>query len=213
MGRIIVSRETVLSDAGRIGLDLARGSAERLLLYAKILGERGVALGLLARGDAHRVYPRHILDCLRAVRYTEDGDRLAYDLGSGAGLPGLVLAIAKPECSFVLVDPRRRAAAFLELAVDRLELKNAVVAMSRAEDLGRPADLVTARAFAPLERAWEAAIPLLHPGGRLVYFAGRRLREPGLAARSLASPETPASVRVDPVVENATPLVIMARRQ
>ncbi len=213
MGEASFPVKQVLRDARRMGILLPPRSAERLLLYVELLEERGVRLGLLARGDADRLYPRHILDSLRAARYVGGGDRLAYDLGSGAGLPGMVLAISVPTCSFVLIESRRRAATFLEWAVQRLELENATVALSRAEDVMKPADLATARAFAPLDRAWEAAVPLLRPGGRLVYFAGRGLRDPESAALSLTRPEAPASVRVDPVVENSTPLVIMARKQ
>jgi 16S rRNA (guanine(527)-N(7))-methyltransferase RsmG len=202
----------VLGDARRIGVDLPRESAAHLLEYAELLKGRGIQLGLVAEGDADRLYLRHLRDSLRAARFIERGDRLAYDLGSGAGLPGLVLAIAVPSCSFVLIESRRQAAAFLEWAVQRLQLRNAAVALRRAEGVEGGADLATARAFAPLDRAWEAAAPLLRPGGRLIYFAGRGLRDPEASASSLTRPERAASVRVDSVVENAAPLVIMARR-
>jgi 16S rRNA (guanine527-N7)-methyltransferase len=203
----------ILTDAERMGLALASDSADRLIRLTDVLGDRALRLGLVAKGDAGRLYPRHVRDCLRAAALIEESDRRAYDLGSGAGLPGLVLAIAVPACSFVLVESRRRAAAFLEWAVAELEVRNASVAPSRVEDMEGQADLAAARAFAPLDRAWEAAVPLLRPGGRLVYFAGAGLRDPEGAARSLARPEPAGSVRLDPVFEKAAPLVIMSRKE
>jgi 16S rRNA (guanine527-N7)-methyltransferase len=178
------------------------------LRYTELLERRALALGLVAEGEAGRIYGRHVLDSLRAVRHIERSDALVYDLGSGAGLPGIVLAAAIPGCSFELVEARHRAAAFLEWAVGELDLKNARVAVTRAERMGQPADVATARAFGPLQRCWEVAAPLLRPGGRLIYFGGRRFREP----EEVTHPERPARISLDPSVENAGPLVIMARK-
>jgi 16S rRNA (guanine527-N7)-methyltransferase len=136
---------------------------------------------------------------------------VAYDLGSGAGLPGIVLACALPDRRFRLVEPRRRAAAFLELAVERLALANVEILLARAEDLEDPADVVSARAFAPLDRAWAAAWRLLGSGGRLVYFAGEGMRDPAARAWSIVSPEPPAEVELIERVDSGAPLVIMSR--
>jgi 16S rRNA (guanine527-N7)-methyltransferase len=176
--------------------------------YTELLEQRALALGLVAEGDAGRIYARHVLDSLRAARHIEPSDTLAYDLGAGAGFPGMVLAAAIPSCLFVLVEARRRAAAFLEWAVEELDLKNARVAVTPAERIGEPADVATARAFGSLQRSWEVAAPLLRPGGRLVYFGGRRFRRP----ERVTDPERPAQIAVDSSVENAGPLVIMTRK-
>jgi 16S rRNA (guanine527-N7)-methyltransferase len=186
--------------------------AQRALLqgYERLLVERAVPLGLVARSDRDRMWPRHVLDCLRAAALVREEDRLAYDLGSGAGLPGVVLAIARPWCRFVLAEARARRAGFLELVVERLGLPNVEVAAGRAEDLSEVADLATARAFAPLARAWEVAHPLLRPGGRLIYFGGAAMTDPHGAARSLEPAPTAVEVPEDDVA-SASRLVMMAR--
>jgi 16S rRNA (guanine(527)-N(7))-methyltransferase RsmG len=182
----------------------------QLVAFEELLLERALKLGLIARGDLVRLRERHIEDCLRAAAHVLPNDRRAYDLGSGAGLPGVVLAIAVPTCRFVLVESRSKRAGFIELAIERLRLPNAEVFHGRAEDLpslSSPADLVTARAFAPLETTWRIAHPLLRPGGRLVFFAGR---EDTLATQP-TDPEPPATVAMDRTLANQGPLVIMAR--
>jgi 16S rRNA (guanine527-N7)-methyltransferase len=176
------------------------------------LQDRAIPLGLVAASDADRLYERHLLDCLRAAWAFRPEDGVAFDVGSGAGLPGIVLACVFPQRRFRLVEPRRRAAAFLELAVDRLGLDNVDVAIRRAEDVDDHADVVTARAFAPLHRTWATAVPLLRPGGRLVHFAGQRLRDPATAARGIRDPEPADRVDIIPAVESFTAIVMMARR-
>jgi 16S rRNA (guanine527-N7)-methyltransferase len=189
------------------------GSTQRAQLdvFEALLLEGAPRLGLVASGDLERLRPRHIEDSLRAARYVLPTDRLAYDLGSGAGLPGIVLAVAVPTCRFVLVESRSKRAGFLELVLARLELSNAEVSHGRAEELSTPADLITARAFAPLEKAWSVAHPLLRRGGRLVFFAGKG--EDASRAARLTDPEPAANVEID--VEKGLakqgPLVIMAR--
>jgi 16S rRNA (guanine527-N7)-methyltransferase len=192
-------------------IHVKRDVRERLKAYGELLADRAIGLGLVAESDRDRVWERHIEDCLRAMVTFREEDRVAYDLGSGAGLPGIVLACALPDRRFRLIEPRRRAAAFLELAVERLALENVEILMARAEELSEPADVATARAFAPLEWAWPAAFPLLRPGGRLVYFAGQGIDDPAAEARSLATPEPPAEVEVTEPVDSWGPLVIMSR--
>ena len=168
---------------------------------------------MISRADAPFLRSRHIDDSLRAVAAFREGDSHAYDIGSGAGLPGLVLAIALPDRRFTLIEPRARRAAFLELAVERLELPNVEVAVAPVEEVARrvragdapSADVATARAFAPLERAWPAARSLLRPGGRLVYFAGEGLRDPLREAERVGGGE--ATVKL--VLDSPAPLVIM----
>ena len=145
----------------------------RLERFAELLRERAVPLGLIAASDADRIAERHVDDSLRAVGCLRPTDIHLIDLGAGAGLPGIPIAIAEPGRHVVLLEPTRKRAAFLELAVERLGLRNAEVLMARAEDVDLDADACLARALAPPARSWELASPLLRPHGRLLYFAGR----------------------------------------
>lgn len=192
--------------AASLGIALPRGGGRLLLVLAQLLQERGVRVGVISPADAERILERHVLDCLRAVVALEPSDETAYDLGSGGGLPGLVVAIARPSLQVGLVEASRRRVAFLELAVEELELKNATIVPGRIERLSQSVDACFARALAPLSRSWQLAMPLLRPGGRLVYFAGERFRGP------VAQPGA-HNVRVleAPLLERAGPLVIMTR--
>lgn len=201
----------IATRAEALGVALGPAASDRLAALTQLLEERAVRRGLVAEGDAGRILDRHVLDSLRAAPLIRGTDRRAYDLGSGAGLPGLVLAIAVPRCHFVLVESKSRRAGFLEFAIDELGIGNAEVAVARAEDMAEPADVATARAFAPLGRSWRVAVPLLRSGGRLVYFAGRGLTDPREAASSVAQPEAPAEVEIARGVATSPPLVIMSR--
>jgi 16S rRNA (guanine527-N7)-methyltransferase len=203
--------DRIRRDAESMGLSLPHGAAERLSEYAALLVDRAVPLGLVARSDAARVYQRHVLDSLRASTLVHPGDRLAYDLGSGAGIPGVVVAAATPWCRVVLVEPRRIRVGFLEMALERLGLPNAEIAPVQADDLDDPADVVMARAFATLPRTWQVAGRLLRPGGRLIYFAGESLVDPVETARAAARRGLPATVETAPVLATSRPLVIMTR--
>jgi len=190
-----------------LGLGLPASADDRLRRFEVLLRERALPYGLIAETDSGRIWERHVLDCLRAAAVVEPTDRAAYDLGSGAGLPGVVVAIARPGLEVLLVESRRRRAAFLELAAEQLELPNVTVVGRRVEDLGDRVDLCFARALAPLQRSWAMARRLLRPGGRLVYFAGRGSRAPErlLGAVSIRLLETS-------VLERSGPLVIMTQQ-
>jgi 16S rRNA (guanine527-N7)-methyltransferase len=202
----------VIEDAGAIGVSLPEEAARRLLVFADLLTTKAVPLGLVSRADAPRVYERHVMDSLRAAPLFASADALALDLGSGPGLPGLVLAVAIPHCRFVLVEPRRIRIGFLELAIETLGLLNAEVAPVRAEDLAGPVDVVTSRAFAPLPRTWGVAGRLLRSSGRLIYFAGGSLDDPAAEAELAARQGLAAEVTTLRVLATSPPLVIMARK-
>lgn len=197
----------IQGDARRLGIELDAAQAKQMADFQELLQQRAFSAGLIANSDRERLYERHLLDSLRAAPIFRRSDRLACDLGSGAGLPGIVLAIALPGCRFVLAETRARRAGFLELAMDRLGLGNVAVHAGTAESLPNGADVITARAFASLERTWSVAAALLHPGGRLIYFAGESLLNPDRVARSAPGP--PRRVRLDPVLETSSPLVMM----
>lgn len=200
-----LERGSVGDGANALGVSLSPRQVESLQAFESLILERAVPGGMVADADAARLRSRHILDCLRAAVVIRESDRAAYDLGSGAGLPGIVVAVACAGLSIGLVETRARRAAFLELAVERLGLENARVLRSRVEDLTERVDVCLARALAPLPHAWELAEPLLRPGGRLVYFAGHGAQLPSNVAG-----RTPDMVHT-PVLERSGPLVIMAR--
>ncbi len=189
---------------------LAGAQLEALRTFSALLEAGAIPLGLVARSDRGRTWDRHVVDSVRAAAVFEDRDRSAVDIGSGAGLPGIPLAIALPDRRFSLVESRARRVAFLELAVERLALRNVVVHRARVEDIVDRFSVATARAFAGVEASWAAAHGLLGPGGKLVYFAGGGL-DPLARARAAVAPEPPVEVRLDPVLETASPLVIMVR--
>jgi 16S rRNA (guanine527-N7)-methyltransferase len=148
-------------------------AAERLAAFAVLLGTRGVKLGVLGPREGNRVVERHIEDSLRAVPCIEPEDKRVADIGSGAGLPGIPLAIALPSLEFVLIERMTRRAAFLELVVETLEMPNVSIRVSDAHDVRMEVDVCTARAVADPASTWDLATALLRTSGRLIYFAGR----------------------------------------
>ena len=195
----------LVSASEALGVQIGASQAELLLRFERLLADRAIAFGMVASSDAARLRERHILDCLRGA--AEVGDAAsAYDLGSGAGLPGVVIAIAVPALHMGLVESRRRRASFLELVADELGLTNVDVVASPVGALTERVDVCFARAFAPMPAAWSAAERLLASEGRLVFFAGERTStQAPTGARILA-------VRTIPVLESAGPLVIMGRQ-
>ncbi len=198
----------VVASADRLGVHLETDKAEALLSFERLLLDRAIPLGLVARGDRRAIRERHILDSVRAVLALEPSDAVAYDLGSGAGLPGIVVAIARPSLRVGLAEARSRRAAFLELALEQLGLANVSVLAGPADRLEEAVDVCFARALAPLPQAWELAHGLLRPGGRLVYFGGKGFRRPD------HMPPEASSFRLiqTPVLASSGPLVIMTRQ-
>ena len=148
--------------------DLARSRLER---FESLLLELAVPSGMVSASDAPRIRERHLVDSLRAVPLLPESGT-ACDLGSGAGLPGLPLAIARPDVTWVLAEVRRNRAVFIERVIDTLQLENVVVHPRRAETLRQRTDVCTARAFGPARTSWDVGRRLLRPQGRLVYWAG-----------------------------------------
>jgi 16S rRNA (guanine527-N7)-methyltransferase len=164
-------------------------SSERLPLierYVELLATAGVERGLLGPREASRLWDRHVFNCLALTSLVASGATVA-DLGSGAGLPGLVLAIGRPDLAVTLVEPLQRRTLFLEEVVDELGLDQVRVIRGRAEELrGRERfDVVTARALAPLERLVGWGMPLVAAGGALLAMKGSS------AAREIAGAAKP----------------------
>jgi 16S rRNA (guanine527-N7)-methyltransferase len=146
-------------------IDLARR-------FAAALAEHGEERGLIGPLELPRLWTRHILNCVVVAPLLRPG-RVG-DVGSGAGLPGLVLAIARPDVSFTLIEPMERRVAWLEEQVDALGLDNVEVVRARGEEVGlpQPLDQVTARAVSALRKLLPITAPLLRAGGELVLLKG-----------------------------------------
>ena len=147
------------------------GAGARLEAYTALLRTRAIPMGIVARSDADLLRERHVEDSLRALDCVE-GARSVADVGSGAGLPGVPLAIARPDLTVVLIEARRSRVAFLELCVDTLELRNATVVSGNAERSGVAVDACLCRAVDDAVGAWTLGRGLLRAGGWIVYFAG-----------------------------------------
>jgi 16S rRNA (guanine527-N7)-methyltransferase len=142
--------------------------------YAGLLATDGVIRGLIGPREAPRLWDRHLLNCAAVVELIPYGASVV-DVGSGAGLPGIVLAVARPDLSVTLIEPLARRVSFLDEAVTALGLDESVtVVRARAEESReRPlADVVTARAVAPLDRLGGWCLPLAAIGGRLLALKG-----------------------------------------
>lgn len=146
---------------------------EGLRAYAQILATRGLEWGLMGPREGDKLWSRHISNSLALVDLLPEGVDIA-DIGSGAGLPGLPLAIARPDLRITLIESLQRRVHFLELAVDELGLEDRVeVVRGRAEEQkGRTFDVVTARAVASLEKLLKWTTPLFLPAGELIALKG-----------------------------------------
>lgn len=177
IGRDAIPLPPELAGAGRAmfgaRLDLAAA-------YADLLATDGVVRGLIGPREAPRIWDRHLLNCAAAAELIPT-EASVVDVGSGAGLPGIVLAVARPDLSVTLVEPLARRTAFLAEVVTVLGLDQSVtVVRGRAEELVRgssagsisPADVITARAVAPLDRLAAWCLPLAALGGRLLALKG-----------------------------------------
>ena len=167
-----VSRETPSTpDAARRAFP-----SERLKLaerYVELLATDGVVRGLIGPREAPRLWERHLLNCAAVAEMVPEGSSVC-DVGSGAGLPGVVLAITRPDLEVELVEPLLRRTTFLAETVAALDLANVTVTRGRAEDLHgvRRFDVVTSRAVAPLARLLGWSMPLVTPEGVLLGMKG-----------------------------------------
>lgn len=148
----------------------------RITEYAKRLATDGVVRGLIGPREVPRLWDRHLLNCAVVAELLEP-EQSVVDVGSGAGLPGIVLAVLRPDLRVTLVESLARRVAFLEECRDALQLTTLAVLRGRAEDAATaaelsPADVVTARAVAPLDKLARWCLPLVRPGGRLLAIKG-----------------------------------------
>lgn len=161
---------------------------QRLVAYAEFLATAGVERGLIGPREVERLWSRHLLNCAVAADLVRP-DAHVLDVGSGAGLPGIVWAIVRQDISLTCVEPLQRRTTFLDEIVLSLGLTDRVTVLrARAEELPRSGsgvrgDVVTARAVAPLEKLAGWTVPLLRPGGELLALKGQTAAEELEAAR------------------------------
>lgn len=193
------------------GIDLARR-------YVRSLASEGVVRGLIGPREPGRIWSRHVMNSAVIDALVESHARVV-DIGTGAGLPGIPLALARPDCRVDLVEPLERRCRYLREIVEELDLANCRVMHGRAEgvvDQCRDADVVTSRAVASLDRLARWSAPLLRPGGLMLAMKGDAASEElaehrrALLAAGLVSAEvtTVGAGIVEPVVR-----VVCARRE
>ncbi len=169
--------------------DVFGGAFDQARRYAELLATDGVTRGLIGPRETDRLWDRHLLNCAVVTELLPENGRLV-DIGSGAGLPGIVLAMLRPSLEVTLLEPLLRRAVFLEECVAELGLANATVLRARAEDKGAAqlrADIATARAVAPLDRLVGWSARLLGPGGQLLAIKGQSAEAELAAAEPVLS--------------------------
>jgi 16S rRNA (guanine527-N7)-methyltransferase len=169
--------------------DVFGAALDQARRYAELLGTDGVTRGLIGPRETERLWDRHLLNCAAVSELLPERGVLV-DIGSGAGLPGVVLALLRPSLQVILLEPLLRRSVFLEECIAELGLSNATVLRARAEDKAAAhvnADIATARAVAPLDRLAGWAARLLRPGGELLAIKGQSADEELAAAQPVLS--------------------------
>jgi len=193
-----------LSDPPSAAADLFGPALPLIRRYAELLAGPGVERGLIGPREVERLWDRHLMNCGAVAELISLNVRVV-DVGSGGGLPGLVLAATRPDLRVILLEPLLRRTLFLGECIEELKLSNAEILRGRAEEwAGRmEADVVTARAVAPMGRLVGWCLPLLRPGGRMLALKGDAAAEelqavapslPGLGAKSWAVVNVGASL-------------------
>ena len=157
--------------------DTARGvfgsRLELAAAYADLLASEATVRGLIGPREVPRLWERHLLNCALVTDLVAEGRSVA-DIGSGAGLPGLVIAIRRPDLHVTLIEPLLRRTTFLDLAVSTMDLDNVTVRRGRAEEVHGEMefDVVTSRAVAPLDRLARWSLPLVRRAGEMLAMKG-----------------------------------------
>ena len=146
------------------------GREEQIQRYAELLSSTGIERGLIGPKEGDRIWERHIANCIPITTIIPNGVRVA-DIGSGAGLPGIVIALARPDLKVSLIEPLQRRVDFLNEVVAELALEVEVI-RGRAERVKKQFEIVTARAVAPLEKLIQISWHMIPRGGCLMAIKG-----------------------------------------
>ena len=141
---------------------------DEIQAFAHFLTTAGIERGLIGPREGERIWDRHIFNCLPVTQLLPEGTTL-FDIGSGAGLPGIVIALARPDIQVTLIEPLERRVEFLKEATAGLNIE---VIRGRAQDVKKSAHYVTARAVAPLEKLKKMSWHMVKTGGALLAMKG-----------------------------------------
>jgi len=161
-----VSRETLTTQ-------YFPGQEDAIRAYAEFLTTAGIERGLIGPREGERIWERHIFNCLPVTQLLPQGASL-FDIGSGAGLPGIVIALARPDLKVTLIEPLERRVEFLNEAVAAIAAGGVEIEVirGRAQDVKKSADFVTARAVAPMEKLKKMSWHMVKTGGSLLAMKG-----------------------------------------
>lgn len=167
-------------------VELAGGQIEVLRAFTADLAARGEELGLIGPLELPRIWTRHVLNSAVLAPLIRGGGRVA-DIGTGGGMPGLVLGIVRPDTQFLLIEPMERRCAWLNEQIERLELANVEVRRGRAEEFhgAFEVDQVTARAVTALRKLVPLTAPLLVKGGEMLFLKGAAIQDEIEAAQKV----------------------------
>ncbi|MFC7787915.1 16S rRNA (guanine(527)-N(7))-methyltransferase RsmG [Microbacterium sp. MAHUQ-60] len=166
--------------------------------FARALAAEGELRGLIGPLELPRLWTRHVLNSVIAAPLFHGA---VADVGSGAGLPGLVLAVARPDVQWTLIEPMERRVTWLNEQVESLSLDNVRVMRARAEDVGLEFDVVTARAVSALRTLVPITAPLVRDGGELVFLKGQNVAAEIDAAQKALKKHRVSAVSVDTLGE------------
>jgi len=149
------------------------GQEGAIRAYAEFLATAGIERGLIGPREGERIWERHIFNCLPVTQLLPQGVSL-FDIGSGAGLPGIVIALARPDLKVTLIEPLERRVEFLNEAVAAIAAGGVEIEVirGRAQDVKKSADFVTARAVAPMEKLKKMSWHMVKTGGSLLAMKG-----------------------------------------
>lgn len=199
------------------GLELFGNQWTQLDTYADMLWNEGEERGLIGPRELPRLWSRHLLNCMAINEYVPER-AITIDIGSGGGLPGIVLATTRPDVHVHLVESMERRVTWLEEVRDRLELKNVTIHRARIQELHGEfqVQVVTARAVAALKKLLPMAMPVLKSGGQLVALKGERaaieIEESQTAIRKNKVAKVDLHVVEVPGTDEATRVVVARKK-